>query len=176
MTEYVVLVDENDKQLGLMEKQQAHVAGLLHRAFSVFVFNSKGETLLQKRAEGKYHSPGLWTNTCCSHPRENETYMQAAQRRLQEEMGFSCKLEEKFHFIYKAKLDNDLYEHELDHVFTGVYEGEFHINEEEVRDFKWISMEELIADINSNPDTYTVWFKIIFKEYLAKLQYESYNQ
>lgn len=176
MTEYVVLVDENDEQLGLMEKQQAHVAGLLHRAFSVFVFNSKGETLLQKRAEGKYHSPGLWTNTCCSHPRENESYKEAAQRRLQEEMGFSCELEEKFHFIYKAKLDNDLYEHELDHVFTGIYDGEFKINEEEVGDFKWISMEDLIADINSNPENYTVWFKIIFKEYLSKLQYESYNQ
>lgn len=176
MTEYVVLVDENDNQLGLMEKQQAHVAGLLHRAFSVFVFNSNGETLLQKRAEGKYHSPGLWTNTCCSHPREGETYKEAALRRVQEEMGFSCELEEKFHFIYRAKLDNNLYEHELDHVFTGIYDGEFQINEEEVGDFKWISMNELISDINSNPENYTVWFKIIFKEYLSKLQYESYNQ
>lgn len=176
MTEYVVLVNENDEQLGLMEKQQAHVAGLLHRAFSVFIFNSKGETLLQKRAQGKYHSPGLWTNTCCSHPREGETYKEAALRRLQEEMGFECELEEKFHFIYKAKLDNNLYEHELDHVFTGNYEGEIHVNEEEVGDFKWISMENLIEDINSNPENYTVWFKIIFKEYLAKLQHESYNQ
>ncbi|SMC60496.1 isopentenyl-diphosphate Delta-isomerase [Moheibacter sediminis] len=176
MTEYVVLVDENDNQLGLMEKQQAHIAGLLHRAFSVFVFNSEGETLLQKRAEGKYHSPGLWTNTCCSHPRENETYIQAAQRRIQEEMGFSCELEEKFHFIYKAKLDNDLYEHELDRVFTGIYNGEIQVNPEEVSDYKWISMENLIEDMNSNPENYTIWFKIIFKEYLAKLQYESYNQ
>lgn len=176
MTEYVVLVNENDQQLGLMEKQQAHVAGLLHRAFSVFIFNSKGETLLQKRAEGKYHSPGLWTNTCCSHPRESETYKEAALRRLQEEMGFQCELEEKFYFIYKAKLDNGLYEHELDHVFTGNYEGGIHINEEEVADFKWISMENLIEDMNLNPENYTVWFKIIFKEYLAKLQYEGYNQ
>lgn len=176
MAEYVVLVNENDEQLGLMEKQQAHVAGLLHRAFSVFVFNSNGETLLQKRAEGKYHSPGLWTNTCCSHPRENETYKEAAHRRVKEEMGFECELEEKFHFIYKAKLDNDLYEHELDHVFVGNFEGEILINEEEVSDFKWISMEELISDIDSNPEKYTAWFKIIFKEYLAKLQYEGYNQ
>lgn len=176
MTEYVVLVNENDEQLGLMEKQQAHILGLLHRAFSVFVFNSKGETLLQKRAEGKYHSPGLWTNTCCSHPRENETYKEAALRRVKEEMGFECALEEKFHFIYKAKLDNDLYEHELDHVFVGNFDGEIQINEEEVSDFKWISMDELIADIDLNPENYTVWFKIIFKEYLAKLQYEGYNQ
>lgn len=172
MTEYVVLVNENDEQLGLMEKQQAHVSGLLHRAFSVFIFNSKGETLLQKRAQEKYHSPGLWTNTCCSHPRENETYAEGAKRRLKEEMGFECELEEKFHFIYKAKLENELYEHELDYVFTGNYDGEIRISKEEVDDFKWISMEELTDDINKNPDDYTVWFKIIFNEYLAHLTYE----
>jgi len=171
MEEFVVLVNEKDEQLGLMEKQQAHVAGLLHRAFSVFVFNSKGELLLQQRAEEKYHSPLLWTNTCCSHPRENETYEQAAHRRLMEEMGFDCELEEKFHFIYKAKLGENLFEHELDYVFTGFYEGEIKINNEEVQNFKWISMDELMSDINSNPEKYTIWFRIIFDEYLAKLEY-----
>ncbi len=175
MEEFVVLVNENDEQLGLMEKQQAHIAGLLHRAFSVFVFNSKGELLLQKRAEDKYHSPMLWTNTCCSHPRENETYAEAAHRRLQEEMGFDCELEEKFNFIYKARLDNDLFEHELDHVFTGLYDGEIHINKEEVDGFKWITMDELIADMESRPEKYTIWFRIIFDEYLAKLHYASNN-
>lgn len=176
MTEYVVLVNENDEQLGLMEKQQAHVSGLLHRAFSVFIFNSKGETLLQKRAEDKYHSPGLWTNTCCSHPREGETYQDGAKRRLKEEMGFECELQEKFHFIYKARLENNLFEHELDYVFTGFYEGEIGINSEEVSDYKWIAVEDLVEDIYAHPENYTVWFKIIFKEYLAKLQNESYNQ
>ncbi|MFA7688087.1 MAG: isopentenyl-diphosphate Delta-isomerase [Moheibacter sp.] len=175
MEEFVVLVNENDEVLGLMEKQQAHVAGLLHRAFSVFIFNSKGELLLQQRASDKYHSPALWTNTCCSHPRENETYLEAAHRRLQEEMGFDCELEPKFHFIYKAKLDENLFEHELDHVFTGQFDGEIQINPEEVSAYKWISMDELIADMDSNPGQYTVWFKIIFKEYLAKLEHESYS-
>lgn len=175
MEEFVVLVTENDEELGLMEKQQAHIAGLLHRAFSVFIFNSKGELLLQQRASDKYHSPALWTNTCCSHPRENETYLEAAHRRLQEEMGFDCELEPKFHFIYKAKLDENLFEHELDHVFTGQFDGEIQINPEEVSAYKWISMDELIADMDSNPGQYTVWFKIIFKEYLAKLEHESYS-
>lgn len=176
MTEYVVLIDEQDNPLGLMEKQQAHVAGLLHRAFSVFVFNSKGELLLQQRALEKYHSPALWTNTCCSHPRVNETYEAAAHRRLQEEMGFDCELEEKFHFIYKAQLGENLFEHELDHVFTGVYDGEININSEEVLSYKWIAMEELIVEMQRFPENYTVWFRIIFDEYLAKLQYESNHQ
>lgn len=171
MEEFVVLINEKDEQLGLMEKQQAHVAGLLHRAFSVFVFNSKGEVLLQQRALDKYHSPGLWTNTCCSHPRDGETYEQAAHRRLVEEMGFDCEIEPKFHFIYKAQLGEQLFEHELDHVFTGFYEGEIKINPDEVADYKWISMEDLIKDINENPEKYTVWFRIIFDEYLAKLEY-----
>lgn len=176
MTEYVVLVNEQNEKLGLMEKQQAHVAGLLHRAFSVFVFNSKGELLLQQRADDKYHSPGLWTNTCCSHPRDGETYLEGANRRLQEEMGFECELEEKFHFIYKAELGHQLYEHELDYVFTGTYDGEININKDEVDDYKWIDMDELIDDMNLNPENYTVWFKIIFKEYLTKLEHESYGQ
>jgi isopentenyl-diphosphate delta-isomerase len=138
MEEFVVLVDEDNNELGLMEKQQAHISGLLHRAFSVFIFNSKGELLLQQRAEDKYHSPMKWTNTCCSHPRENETFLEGAKRRLEEEMGFQCELSEKFHFIYKAKLDNELFEHELDYVFTGTYDGEIQINTDEVNDYKWI--------------------------------------
>ncbi|MFA5620644.1 MAG: isopentenyl-diphosphate Delta-isomerase [Weeksellaceae bacterium] len=171
MEEYVVLIDENDNQIGLMEKQQAHHAGLLHRAFSVFVFNSKNELLMHQRAGNKYHSPGLWTNTCCSHPRDNESYEDAAHRRLMEEMGFDCELEEKFHFIYKAQLDEDLFEHELDRVFTGFYEGEIRLNPEEVKTYKWISIEDLKSDVQVNPENYTVWFKIIFNEYLAKLEY-----
>lgn len=175
MTEFVVLIDENDNQIGLMEKQEAHIAGLLHRAFSVFVFNSKGELLLQQRAWEKYHSPGLWSNTCCSHPRENETYKQAAHRRMQEELGFDCEIISRFHFIYKAQLGEELFEHELDHVFTGQYDGEVFPNPEEVAAIKWISMEDLIKDIKINPENYTAWFRIIFDKYLTRLHYESYH-
>ena len=121
--EKVILVDKTDHQIGEMEKQEAHIKGLLHRAFSIFIFNSKGDVLLQQRAFHKYHSGGLWTNTCCSHPRNGETTIQAANRRLMEEMGMSCSLTEEFSFIYKAKLDNDLYEHELDHVLFGIPNG-----------------------------------------------------
>lgn len=173
MEEMVVLIDKQDQELGLMEKQQAHVAGLLHRAFSVFVFNSKNELLLQQRADHKYHSPGLWTNSCCSHPRAGETYEAAAHRRLMEELGFDCEIEEKFHFIYKAQLGEQLFEHELDRVFVGFYEGEINLNPEEVKAFKWIAMDELITDIQSNPAHYTAWFKIIFENYLANLDYEN---
>lgn len=171
MEEFVVLIDEKDTPLGLMEKQEAHVAGLLHRAFSVFVFNSKNELLLQQRADEKYHSPGLWTNSCCSHPRENELYEEAAHRRLNEELGFDCEIEEKFHFIYKAELGENLFEHELDRVFVGYYEGEMKINPEEVKAVKWIPMEELISDMKDHPENYTAWFKIIFEKYLEKLEY-----
>lgn len=173
MKEFVVLIDEKDNQLGLMEKQEAHVAGLLHRAFSVFVFNAKNELLLQQRADEKYHSPGLWTNSCCSHPRENETYEHAARRRLQEELGFDCEIEEKFHFIYKAQLGEQLFEHELDRVFVGFYEGEMKINPEEVKAVKWIAMDELIEDLKVHPENYTAWFKIIFDKYIEKLEYAS---
>ena len=133
--EKVILVDRKDHKIGLMEKQEAHIKGLLHRAFSVFVFNKNNELLLQKRALHKYHSGGLWTNTCCSHPRENENTLDAANRRLQEEMGVSCKLEFKFNFIYKASLDNKLFEHEFDHVFFGFSDNLPQINKEEVDSF-----------------------------------------
>jgi isopentenyl-diphosphate Delta-isomerase len=170
MKEFVVLVDQNDQKLGLMEKQQAHVAGLLHRAFSVFIFNSKGELMIQQRAANKYHSPTLWTNTCCSHPREDETYEQAAHRRLQEEMGFDCDLDFKFSFIYKAHLDNNLTEHELDHVFFGTFNEEPNLNPEEVMAYRWVELEDLKKDIETNPQNYTAWFKIIFEHYVSYIE------
>ncbi|MBS7333213.1 isopentenyl-diphosphate Delta-isomerase [Faecalibacter bovis] len=170
MEEYVVLVDREDNELGLMEKQQAHVAGLLHRAFSVFIFNSKGELMLQQRAATKYHSPTLWTNTCCSHPRENESYKNAAHRRLMEEMGFDCDLSYKFHFIYKASLDNGLTEHELDHVFIGTYDGEPELNPSEVMAYRWVEMDDLKKDIQKNSQNYTAWFKIIFDQYISHIE------
>lgn len=160
--EQVVLVDEKDNEVGVMEKILAHEKALLHRAFSVFIFNDKGELLLQQRAASKYHSPSLWTNTCCSHPRPSETNLSAAERRLKEEMGFVCDLTYQFNFIYKAELDKGLTEHELDHVFFGTYNGPVTPNPEEVSNFKFVSMNEVLNDIRINPENYTVWFKIIF--------------
>lgn len=165
MQEFVVLVTPEDQFLGLMEKQEAHIKGLLHRAFSVFIFNSKGELLLQQRAENKYHSPALWTNTCCSHPREHEDYIQAAHRRLQEEMGFDCALEHQFHFIYNAPFENGLTEHELDHVFFGRFDGDANPNPDEVMACKWIAPDALYQDIKDRPEHYTVWFKLILDTY-----------
>lgn len=168
--EFVILVDEDDNQLGLMEKMEAHEKGLLHRAFSVFLFNSKGEMLLQQRAFSKYHSGGLWTNTCCSHPRDKEKTIAAAHRRLEEEMGFDCEIEKAFHFTYKSILDNDLTEHELDHVFIGQYEGEIKPNPEEVESYKYISISELTKDVAENSDNYTEWFKICLEEVLKRVK------
>ena len=162
--EKVILVDKNDRQVGLMEKQEAHIKGLLHRAFSIFIFNPKNELLLQKRANQKYHSGGLWTNTCCSHPRENESTIDAAYRRLNEEMGMECKLELKFNFIYKAQLDNNLYEHELDHVFFGFSNDLPKINKHEVDSYSYESLNFLKKDIILSPKKYTEWFKICFEE------------
>jgi isopentenyl-diphosphate delta-isomerase len=161
MTEYITLVDEFDKELGSVEKMEAHQKGLLHRAFSILVFNSNNELLLQKRDSKKYHSPGLWTNTCCSHPRYGEGLQEAVQRRLQEEMGFSCELKETFSFIYRAELDGNLIENEYDHVFIGTYDGEIILNPEEVEDFKWVKIDEVKADIKNNPNLYTYWFKCL---------------
>ena len=167
--EKVILVDEADNQVGLMEKMRAHQEAVLHRAFSVFVFNDKGEVLLQQRASHKYHSPGLWTNTCCSHQREGETNIQAGRRRLREEMGFDCELEDTFWFIYRADFDNGLTEHELDHVLVGRYDRDPVINPEEVSDFKWMTLESVREDMELRPEKYTEWFKIIFKEYDQRL-------
>jgi isopentenyl-diphosphate Delta-isomerase len=156
----MVLVNEQDEQIGLLEKTATHEQGLLHRAFSVFLFNTKGEMLMQKRALSKYHSPGLWSNACCSHPLQNEQVIDAASRRLQEELGIKTELTYKFNFIYKAELDNGLTEHEFDHVFTGVYEGQLNLNKDEVDSITYISIEDLKTDIDKNPFRYTAWFKI----------------
>lgn len=158
--EFVVLVDEQDNAIGTMEKQQAHVEGVLHRAFSIFIFNSEKKMLLQKRASSKYHCGGLWTNTCCSHPRENETVLDAANRRLEEEMGMSCNLQSIFSFVYKAEFENGLTEHEFDHVFFGESNSTPTLNLEEVEDFRYIGMEELQIEINENPAHFTPWFLI----------------
>jgi len=165
MEEKIILVDKNDNQVGIEEKLKAHQnGGKLHRAFSIFVFNSKGELMLQKRAKTKYHCPGLWTNTCCSHPRPGEELEDAAHRRLKEEMGFDCELKEDFDFIYKAKFDNGLTEWEFDHVFLGQYDGSPRINPNEADDWKWIKMRDLKKDIKANPRNYTPWFKIALEK------------
>lgn len=170
MKENVLLVDEKDQLLGKMEKIEAHEKGLLHRAFSVFVYNDQNELLLQKRAESKYHTPGLWTNTCCSHQRENESNIEAGKRRLQEEMGFTTDLENQFSFIYKAPFSNGLTEHEYDHILIGYYNGQPKPNPEEVADWKWMSLDEIEKDLHQHPDRYTAWFKILFEKYLAELK------
>jgi isopentenyl-diphosphate delta-isomerase len=167
--EQVILVNENDEQIGLMPKLEAHQKAILHRAFSVFIFNDKAELLLQKRAASKYHSPNLWTNTCCSHQRAGETNIGAGKRRLQEEMGFDCDLKEVFSFIYKAPFDNGLTEHELDHVMVGFFKDTSKINEEEVATYKWMLLEDVRKDLETNPEVYTEWFKIIFNEYYQRL-------
>lgn len=168
MEEQVVLVNENDEILGLMNKQEAHEKGILHRAFSVFLFNTKGEMLLQKRVAGKYHSPSCWTNAVCSHPRNGETYLDAAHRRMLEELGIKTQLTEKFHFIYKADVGQNLWEHELDYVFFGEYEGEFQLNPSEVEAVRYISSEDLKKELETQPETFTAWFKIILNEYLVQ--------
>lgn len=161
MEEYIIAVDEKDKELGPIEKMEAHEKGVLHRAFSIFIFNSKDQLLLQKRYNGKYHSGGLWTNTCCSHPRYKEELEEAIHRRLKEEMGFTCELKKLFSFCYKVSFQNNLTENEYDHVFIGVYDGEIIPNENEVEDYKWVDIDEVKADIKVNGHLYTFWFKSI---------------
>lgn len=171
MPEYVVLVDQNDKQIGVEEKIAAHEKGLLHRAFSIFIFNSQGQMLIQKRAAGKYHSANLWSNTCCSHPRPDESLDQAVERRLQEEMGFTCPLKEVFSFVYKIKFDDcDLFEHEYDHVFIGTFDGQPNPNPSEASDFKWIDLDELQMDIQEHPEKYAHWFKLSLKKVIEVFQ------
>lgn len=165
LEEKVILVNEKDEPIGLMPKLEAHQKAVLHRAFSVFILNDKNEIMLQQRASEKYHSPLLWTNTCCSHQRDGETNIQAGTRRLFEEMGFKTPLQELFHFIYKAPFDNGLTEHELDHVMIGKYNQSPKINPEEVENWKWMSIDNIKNDMIQNPNIYTVWFKIIFDEF-----------
>ncbi len=159
--EHVILVDEEDNAIGTLEKMEAHRKGLLHRAFSVVIYNSKGEMLLQKRALTKYHSAGLWTNACCSHPLPNESIEQAIRRKLKQEMGINLKTEYTYKFFYRTELDNDLIENECDHVFTGIFDGEPIINTNEVESWKFISMDQLRNDVLMNPLNYTYWFKLI---------------
>jgi isopentenyl-diphosphate delta-isomerase len=170
--EQVILVNDQDDQIGLMPKMEAHKKGVLHRAFSVFIFNSKNELMLQQRAAHKYHSPLLWTNTCCSHQRDGETNIEAGTRRLSEEMGFTTALKEVTTFIYKAPFDNGLTEHEFDHVMTGFYEMDPVINKEEVEAWKWMPVEAIKSDIESNSEIYTAWFKIIFKNFYTHINSE----
>jgi isopentenyl-diphosphate delta-isomerase len=168
--EKVILVDVNDEPIGLMNKMEAHEKALLHRAFSVFVLNSNNEIMLQQRASHKYHSPLLWTNTCCSHQRAGETNLQAGARRLEEEMGFVVPLKELFSFIYKAPFDNGLTEHELDHVMIGYSNEEPVINPDEVESWKWMKIEDIKNDMENHPEIYTVWFKIIFDKFYHYLE------
>jgi isopentenyl-diphosphate delta-isomerase len=168
--ENVILVNREDKQIGLMPKLEAHEKAVLHRAFSVFVLNDKNEIMLQQRAHHKYHSPLLWTNTCCSHQWEGESNIQAGSRRLFEEMGFKTELKELFHFIYKAPFDNGLTEHELDHVMIGYYNKSPVINPDEVEDWKWMGIDEVKKDIQFHSEDYTIWFKIIFDEFYHFLE------
>ena len=168
--ENVILVNEQDEPIGLMPKLEAHQKAILHRAFSVFILNDRNELMLQQRASQKYHSPLLWTNTCCSHQRERETNIEAGNRRLMEEMGFTTELKELFHFIYKAPFDNGLTEHELDHVMIGYFGGIPKINQDEVGDWKWMKIEDVKDDMKRNPEAYTVWFRIIFDEFYHYLE------
>lgn len=167
--EKVILVNEKDEKIGLMSKLEAHEKGVLHRAFSVFIFNDKGELMLQQRALNKYHSPGLWTNTCCSHQRDGEDTLEAGTRRLDEEMGFTTPLKVTTSFIYKAPFDNGLTEHELDHILIGYFNGEPTINTLEVAAWKWMPLIEVKEDVEKQPELYTAWFKIIFEKFYEHL-------
>ncbi|MEO8148916.1 MAG: isopentenyl-diphosphate Delta-isomerase [Bacteroidia bacterium] len=168
--ELLILVDDNDQPIGKLEKSEVHQSGLLHRAFSVFIFNSKGELLLQQRADEKYHSAGLWSNTCCSHPHFGEKITDAVNKRLKEEMGMSCKVEFAFSFIYKAKFDNGLTEYEFDHVFWGVTDETPKPEKTEVQNWKYMDFANLEKDIKLNAQDYTVWLSLCFKEVALHLK------
>lgn len=159
--EEVVLVDFDDNVVGKEEKMAAHKNPRLHRAISVLIFNKKGEMLLHKRADEKYHCPGMWTNACCTHPGPDESYIGAAKRRLPEEMGFVCELEPAYKFTYYAEFLNGLAEYEMDQTFVGIYDGDIKPNPKEVSEYKWVNVEELMKDIYYDPKKYTAWFKII---------------
>ncbi|HHP7239457.1 isopentenyl-diphosphate Delta-isomerase [Longibacter sp.] len=167
MTDHVVLVNTDDVPQGTAEKLEAHVEGWLHRAFSIFVFDPDGRLLLQKRADHKYHSAGLWSNTCCSHPRPDEDLEEAVRRRLLEEMGFECALHRAFHFVYRAEVGNGLIEHEFDHVFIGHARPTVVPNADEVSDWAWVEPDHLLSDIAAHPDRYTYWFRHILSRTLS---------
>lgn len=167
MAENVILVDKNDKEIGTMPKMQAHLSGALHRAFSIFIFNKKGQLLLQQRALNKYHSGGKWTNTCCSHPRIGEQTKDAANRRLLEEMGMKCELTYGFNFLYKADVEDGLLEHEYDHVYFGFTDDKPVLNLDEVAAYKYIDLENLSKDLKNHPEQYTEWLKISLNQVLA---------
>jgi isopentenyl-diphosphate delta-isomerase len=160
--EEVILVNEHDEPVGSMEKMEAHLKAALHRAFSIFIFNTKGEMLLQQRALSKYHSGGLWTNACCSHPRPGETTEDAAQRRLQEELGFITPLQKAFSFTYKVPFDNGLTENEFDHVYVGTYDGEVAPVAAEVNDFCFKKMDDISSSLQNHPKKYTEWFHLAY--------------
>ncbi len=168
--EKVILVDSDDKEMGTMEKMEAHEKAKLHRAFSIFILNSKNQMLLQRRALEKYHCAGLWTNTCCSHPRPGEDIEAAAHRRLKEEMGFDTRLKKVTSFVYKAEFENGLTEHEFDHVFSGTFDGKIKHNPSEVCEWKYVDVKELVADIKASPEKYTPWFKICIEKFLENLK------
>ena len=168
----LMLVNSKDEIIGKMSKEEVHKKGLLHRALSIFIFNDKNELMIQRRALSKYHSAGLWANTSCSHPFYGETLEKAAFRRIEEEMGFRCKLEWRFFFIYKAHLDNGLIEHELDHVFTGRYNLTPFFNKEEVCDWKWVSLKDLREQIKKRSKEFAPWFKIIMDQHIEKLPWK----
>ncbi len=163
----VVLVTENDKPIEEIDKLLAHEKGLLHRAFSIFIFNNEGRMLLQQRSDNKYHGAGLWTNACCSHPQWNEDIGESAIERLYFEMGFTCEIRKVFSFIYNAEVENGLTEHEYDHVFLGYTDQQPNPNPHEVKDFKWISIEELAADVKEHSKNYTYWFKSALPKILS---------
>ena len=178
MSDKVIIVNEKDEELSVMDKMEAHRDGILHRAFSIFIFNGKGDMLLQQRADHKYHSGGLWTNACCSHPAPGEQINAAAERRLQEEMGFNTSLIKVFDFTYKAEFDNGLTEHEFDHVFLGMYAGEVTPNPEEVKAYCYKSMEDITAEMSEQPESFTAWFHIAFpllQKWLIKNKMELQN-
>ena len=170
MIEKVILVDVHDNAIGTMEKLEAHEKGLLHRAFSILLINQKGEMLLQQRALEKYHSPGLWTNACCSHPKPNESNLDAANRRLKEELGMTVPLTEIFLFTYRAEFDHGLIEHEIDHVFLGFTNDNPRINLTEVMSYKWINLTELKIDINTHPEKYTAWFNLLMVDHFSTIE------
>jgi isopentenyl-diphosphate Delta-isomerase len=171
----VILVNDKDEIVGYMPKLEAHQKGELHRAFSILVFNKNGDLLIHQRAFDKYHSAGLWTNTCCSHPKKGENAIEAANRRLQEEMGFQCELKFAYKFLYKTDLENDLIEHELDHVFIGEYNENPNPNPLEVANFKWVDLDSLKDGIQKSPENYTFWFKKIVSEHLKGFRFNTSN-